>query len=53
MLLGELIITEKFDFNKAQKAIQSGQAIGFKKCAPFSLAWPGGIIKLLVDKNQQ
>ncbi len=27
MLLGELIMTEKFDFNEALKAIQSGQAM--------------------------
>ena len=30
MLCGELIMTEKFDFNKALKAIQSGQAISGK-----------------------
>ncbi len=30
MLLGELIMTEKFDFNEALKAIQSGQAISGK-----------------------
>jgi hypothetical protein len=28
MLLGELIMTELFDFNKALKAIQAGQVIG-------------------------
>jgi hypothetical protein len=31
MLLGELIMTEKFDFNEALKAIQSGQAISGKE----------------------
>jgi len=30
MLLGELIMTEKFDFNEALKAIQSGKAISGK-----------------------
>jgi transposase-like protein len=30
MLLGELIMTDKFDFNEALKAIQSGQAISGK-----------------------
>jgi hypothetical protein len=30
MLLGELNITEKFDFNEALKAIQSRQAISGK-----------------------
>jgi putative transposase len=31
MLLGELIMAEKFDFNKALKVIQSGQAISGKE----------------------
>ena len=30
MLLGELIMAEKFDFNEALKATQSGQAISGK-----------------------
>ena len=30
MLCGELIMTDKFDFNEALKAIQSGQAISGK-----------------------
>ena len=30
MLLGELIMTDKFDFNEALKAIQSGQSISGK-----------------------
>ena len=30
MLLGELIMTEKFDFNEALKTIQSGQTISGK-----------------------
>jgi len=30
MLFRELIMTEKFDFNEAPKAIQSGQAISGK-----------------------
>ena len=30
MLCGELIMTDKFDFNEVLKAIQSGQAISGK-----------------------